>query len=555
MAAYTTLPAGTRTGSAGPVRIDAAPASVARLLGGSLAFAAAYLALDAVGSSFLIPPVPVKAWNPQAGLTLALACIGGMRYAPALVAAAWLSEALLRHAGQPMLQAMLALATTAPLLAAGLAVRWRTHAQGLNGVAALRDLLLIGAAGAALSAALYVASYAFATPEPTPALLTSVLLKGLSDYAGIVAVTPLVVLLLAPRPPVLPARAPVWLDAALFALLMGMVIALVVAIEPQTGERLLYLLFVPLIVVAMRRGYTGAAIGITVVQAAIMLAMGLSGRSAEDAAAVQLLLLVLGITTLVLGSVASERRRAQSELARRSDELLAQQRALSDAMRVSAASETASTLAHELSQPLSAIGSYAHALQERLRRGLCAPQELLGITERIVAESARTRESLQRIRDFFRSSTFTREPVSLEPLVVDVVDALRDRMSPNAIAITIDVEPELAPVHVDRVQLHVVIHNLVGNALDAALLAPPPRWVTITARARGTIVEVDVADSGPGIDPTLSDSLFEPLATTKPAGMGLGLPISRTLVQAHGGTLILASVHPTTFRFTLPTHG
>ena len=100
-----------------------------------------------------------------------------------------------------------------------------------------------------------------------------------------------------------------------------------------------------------------------------------------------------------------------------------------------------------------------------------------------------------------------------------------------------------------------VSHNLVGNASDAVGAAPPPRWISITARERGAFVEVEVADSGPGIDPSVRDALFEPLATTKPAGMGLGLPISRTLIQAHGGRLELASLHPTTFRFTLPGHG
>jgi signal transduction histidine kinase len=74
-------------------------------------------------------------------------------------------------------------------------------------------------------------------------------------------------------------------------------------------------------------------------------------------------------------------------------------------------------------------------------------------------------------------------------------------------------------------------------------------------RERDGFVEVDIADSGHGIDPVVRDKLFEPLATTKPAGMGLGLPISRTLIHAHGGRLELAAVHPTTFRFTLPIHG
>jgi signal transduction histidine kinase len=475
-------------------------------------------------------------------------------YGPPLFAAAWLAESLFRPAVAPSLQPLLALAASAPLVLTGLAVRWRTQARDLSSVASMRDFLIIGAVGTAVSALLYVLVHSIgAPPDSTP--WTSMLYRWLGDYVGIVVVTPLVVLLLSPRPAVLPARTPLWLDAALFVSLLAAVVALLVAIEPHAGEHLVYLLFVPLIVLAMRRGFPGAAVGVAVVQAAIVLATRLAERSTEDAAASELLMLVLAMTTLVLGAVASERWRVQTELTRRSAELRAQQQALSDAMRMSAASETASTLVHELSQPLSAIGSYARAMQEKLRRGLSGPQDLIGIADRIVAESGRTRESLQRIRDFFRTGAFAREPVELAPLVVDVLDALRDRVRALGIAITTDVPSELPPVYVDRMQLAIVIHNLVGNAVDAVGIASPPRWIRIAAREHGRLVEVEVADSGAGIDATLDDSLFEPLATTKPAGMGLGLPISRTLIEAHGGKLVLASMHPTTFRFTLPTHG
>ena len=263
--------------------------------------------------------------------------------------------------------------------------------------------------------------------------------KGLGDFAGIIVVMPLVVLLLSPRSDVMPVREPVWLDAGVFLLTLAAVIALLFSVESPTGERLLYLLFVPLIVLAMRRGFAGAALGIATVQVAIVTSLWLAGRSVEDAAAYQMLMVVLGVTTLVLGAVAGERRRAISELARRSAELRAQQQALSDAMRVSAASETASTLAHEMSQPLSAIGTYAHAMLEMLRRGKSSPVELTGVMERIVAESARTRETVQRIRDFFRSGAARRETVDLAALVADAVDALRDRMRANGISLATDV--------------------------------------------------------------------------------------------------------------------
>jgi signal transduction histidine kinase len=190
-----------------------------------------------------------------------------------------------------------------------------------------------------------------------------------------------------------------------------------------------------------------------------------------------------------------------------------------------------------------------------LRRDKASPGDLENILQRIVAESARTRETVERIREFFRTGIVRRERVDVARLAADAADALRDRLLEREIARTIEVPPGLPAVDVDRVQIGTVLHNLVGNAADALAGAPPPRWIRITAREVRAFVELDVSDSGPGIDPAIGEALFEPLATTKPTGMGLGLPIARTLVHAHGGRLDLAHVHPTTFRFSLPIHG
>jgi signal transduction histidine kinase len=555
MTAYPTFAASSGTVPKSEARTELRLAPPALFAARSAVLFFGFVALDLASFLFWIDPVPVKPWNPQAGLAIAFVYAGGLRYAAPLFVAAWICEALFRHPSAPVLQFLSALAMTLAFTLTGLAVRRRTFATGLTGVASVRDFLLIAAAGAALSSFFYVGAYVVATQASFPAFYSSLLHQWLGDFAGIVVVTPLVVLLLSPRSGVMPVREPVWLDASVFLLTLAAVIALLFSVESVTGERLLYLLFVPLIVLAMRRGFPGAALGIATVQVAIVTSLWLAGRSVEDAAAYQMLMVVLGVTTLVLGAVAGERRRAISELARRSADLRAQQQALSDAMRVSAASETASTLAHELSQPLSAIGTYARAVLEMLRRGTSTPGELTGVMERIAAESARTRETVQRIRDFFRSGSVRREPVDLPALVADAVDALRDRMRANGISIATDVPTGMALLSADRVQLGIVLHNLVGNAADAVADATPPRWIRISARERGLFVEIEVADGGPGIDPSVRDALFEPLATTKPAGMGLGLPISRTLILAHGGRLELASMHPTTFRFTLPIHG
>ncbi|HVF65614.1 MAG TPA: ATP-binding protein [Casimicrobiaceae bacterium] len=537
--------------AAGALRVP----DMAGFIAWSVVLVLAYVAVDAASFLFWAEPIPGKLFNPQAGVAVGLLYAGGIRYAAPLFVAAWLAEWLLRHPGAPLLQFTAALAVTLSFAVTAVALRARTLAGGVSSLPSVRDFLLIAAVGAALSAAAYSAAYALVAQGSLENLRSSLYYQWLGDVAGIVIVTPVVILTLLRRAAPVPVRGPGWLDAGIFIATLVAIIAFLLRVEPQAAERLSYLLFIPLIVLAMRRGFLGAALGVPTVQVAVLVWLWLSGQGFDDAAANQMLMLVLGVTTLLLGAVAGERRHALDEVARRSAELRAQQQALSDAMRVTAASETASTLAHEMSQPLSAIGTYARAALEMLRRGVSTSEQLTGIMERIVAESARTRESVQRIRDFFRSGGVRREPVDLAVLAADVADALRDRMRAGGITFAADVPRDLDKLWADRVQLGIVLHNLVVNAADAVGDAPAPRWIRIAARECGSFVEVDVADSGPGIDESVRGALFEPLATTKPAGMGLGLAISRTLILAHGGRLELKQTAPTTFRFTLPIHG
>lgn len=551
MTALSTQAAGEPMRSA-PVKTRV-PMPAASTAAWSLVLVLGYVALDLVSSRFWIDAVPFSPWNPQAGLAVGVVLAWGLRYAGPLFAAALACE-WLRQTATPGVQALLALNVTFAYVATGLLMRRLATLDGAPSVAAVRDFLLIAAGGAVLASLLNAATYAGFVVGGVAEATFGFLTAWLGTFAGMLVVTPLVVLLLAPWARDSPVQEALVQDAGVFFLTLAAVTGLICSVETQTGERLLYLLFVPLIVLAMRRGFVGAALGIAVVQAAILVWLWLAGRHANEATDPQLLMVVLGVTTLVLGAVAGERHRALAALARRSSELREQQQALTDAMRSYAASATAATLLHEMSQPLSAIGSYAHALLSKLRSDPTSPADLTRVTERIVAESVRVRGLVQRIRDFFRADGSRREAVDLRSLIGNVVDGLHDRLRAGAIKASVDVPYALPRVSADPVQLGIVLHNLVGNAVEASADRAQPRWVRIRAQPRGAYVEVEVADSGPGIDPSLHDALFEPLATTKPAGMGLGLSISRTLVAAHGGQLELASATPTTFRFTLPTH-
>ena len=527
----------------------------------SAVFVLLYVALDAVSYVFPYHPFPVTPWNPNAGLAIAMLIAGGRRYAPAALIATLISELPPRSDGVSLYaKAAAGLGLGIAYLLTALAVRRVAPRIALEQLRDLRFFLLVVVIGTAMSAACFVQ---FNLPPGGVSAAThfaAFLRMWLGELTGTICTAPLLLLL---------DRAAIggaphnhrndeggWpLDIALFLLVLAPLLELIFGLEPIEGHKLFYLLFVPLIVLAMRRGFPGAAAGVAIVQIALIGALLATDRSAQSASEFQLLMMVLALTTLLLGAVAGERQRALTELVRRGAELRAQQSALADALRVAAASELASTMAHELAQPLSAIGTYARAGLEMLRQRTTEPADIVLALERIEKETVRSGKTVQRIRDFFRSGASELEPIDIDALINEAALAVTDRAREQGARLFVNIAPGLPQVLADRIQVGTVLHNLFTNALDATIDSLKPALVEVPAHtaAPGWIV-IDVIDSGPGIASSMRESLFEPLATTKPAGMGLGLAISRTIAQAHGGQLILIEGRPTTFQLALPAH-
>jgi PAS domain S-box-containing protein len=244
---------------------------------------------------------------------------------------------------------------------------------------------------------------------------------------------------------------------------------------------------------------------------------------------------------------ASERKEMESRLRERESEL-------AQSLRLAAAAETASSLAHELNQPLSAIGSYVRACALMLDRPEEHRARLAQTMNTVVAEVNRAGEVVRRLREFFRSGTSRMEPAGVASLVEAGTRPLAQRLARHAIALRVDVAQGLPEVTVDRLQIETVLHNLVANAIDAIVAAAPrERSVSIRAARAGAAVRITVADSGPGLPAELAEDAFRPFATTKAEGMGLGLAISRSIVENHGGRLVAERAeHGAAFSFTLP---
>jgi signal transduction histidine kinase len=243
-------------------------------------------------------------------------------------------------------------------------------------------------------------------------------------------------------------------------------------------------------------------------------------------------------------------RRARLEVA----ELRGQ---LAQVERVSLLGQLASALAHELAQPLSAISINAGAARRHLNGARSDLEELPAIVDDIGRDGRRAAEIVERMRQLFTQHAIEMQPIRVEEVVQDVVSLIRSEASSKNVAVSLRMQPGLPGVLGDRVHLSQVLLNLVMNSIHAVQTRPlDARHIVIEARvAEGkSEVEIVVRDSGPGISATIVDEIFNPFFTTKPEGMGMGLALSRTIVEAHGGRLWADRTTPqqgAIFRFTL----
>lgn len=242
---------------------------------------------------------------------------------------------------------------------------------------------------------------------------------------------------------------------------------------------------------------------------------------------------------------------------RLAEERAREQRAqLAHISRISTMGEMASTMAHELNQPLTAIVNYAQACVNRLRDQTANPEELLPMLERVIAQGEHSGEIIRHMRDFARRSEPRHQPADINGVVREAADLASLEARRKDIALRLDLGDKLPLVKADTIQIEQVVLNLVRNSVEAIDTAHwPERNVTIrTGINLQGAVEVAIQDTGPGLPADDTERLFEAFYSTKPDGMGLGLSISRTIVEEHGGRLraLRNPAGGATFCFTVP---
>ena len=238
-------------------------------------------------------------------------------------------------------------------------------------------------------------------------------------------------------------------------------------------------------------------------------------------------------------------------------ELIELREQLAQAERVSVLGQLASALAHELIQPLTATAANVGAAQMELENEQPDLEELRAILDDVDRDDSRAVDIINRMRQFSQRRAIDMQPLAVEELVQDVIALVHSEAANKNAVVALVMQPDLPRVLGDRVHLSQVLLNLLVNSIHAVESRPlDARGIVIEARADDAKGEVELAvrDSGPGIPDNLADEVFKPFFTTKSNGMGMGLALSRTIVEAHGGRLWterMTQQDGAVFRFTL----
>jgi two-component system sensor kinase FixL len=262
---------------------------------------------------------------------------------------------------------------------------------------------------------------------------------------------------------------------------------------------------------------------------------------------------------LTVGEIKLEGRRQFTGFVRDLTERQASERRLhelqSELLHVSRLTEMgqmASALAHELNQPLSAVSNYLSGGRRCLERGDTA--QALYATVKALEQVERTGQIIHRLREFVRKGDGVRRVESI-PQVVEEASALAlVGAKSDGVMVQVTFDPAAAAAFIDKIQVQQVLVNLIRNALEAMAATPRRELIIVTRKSPDDTVEISVTDTGVGIAPEIRERLFQPFVTSKTTGMGVGLSLCRSIVEAHGGRLWAEDnpIEGASFRFTVP---
>jgi two-component system, LuxR family, sensor kinase FixL len=522
-------------------------------------YLAAYIILEWASFIHVHKGLPITPWDPGLGVAFALLIRGGPLSGLVLFAGMVIAETfvLQNDVDWPTDIGVAAITATSYASVAALVQRYfRIDAD----LAHLRDVLVLlaaGLAGAVLNTALLSAFLLAVGQFDIGDVVQVARPLVIGDTIGIAVVTPLLVRFTVQKRLEIGRLLSLLPEAALYLFLIGLALWFIVGNEEAHGFRLFYLLFVPVVIAAVRHGVDGACLSLAVTQFSLIGLLHLSGYDAGEFTEFQTLLLVLTVTGLIVGVVISERRNSD-RIALDARARLAERRAeAAQVARVNLVSGMASALAHEINQPMTAARALGRSAQQLLRTPGSDLSRAESNLTTMLAQIDHAGDILRRMRNFIRRGHPHVSTINTRDMLEEAMALAQAEASARHVRVDLDAPADLPDLHGDRVQLEQVVLNLVHNAVDAIAEARQSHGhVHVVARhhAGPPRVEIGVLDNGPGIEGELAGRLFDPLTTTKQDGLGLGLSVCAFIVEAHGGRVWLHCGRPgaTEFRFSVP---
>jgi signal transduction histidine kinase len=510
------------------------------------AFLAGYVLLD--WASYIQPfgVFGITPWNPPTGLSFVLILIFGQRFLPLIFLAPLLADIVVRRMPLPLhieLLSCLIIGAGYGLAAASLLRPTLKFDVSLSSMRDMLLLMLTAVGSAAVVSALHVLSLCLSELVSWEASADAALRYWIGDVIGIAVVTPfLLILLTRGRPFSFTWEAALQIAAILAAL--WIVFATAIGRELQ----LFYILFLPIVWIAVRSGLEGVSAGLVLTQVGLIVAIELFATPDVNVTAFQALMLVLTITGLAAGVLVTERRRAEFQLR-------LQQDAQARLARLGSMGELAAALAHEINQPLTAAGTYARVVVQALASGTSPPDLAHEAADKSVRQVERAAEVVRRLRGLIQLGRSEVAPVAVNRIVQESLELLRPEIQRHNITVREQLARDLPLVMADVLQVEQVLINLVRNSIEAIASGGVARGNLVVEAASGEsgFVEMVVHDNGPGFAKEQLDRPLQAFETTKSDGLGIGLSLSRSIIEAHGGRLWVgrttegAAVH-----FTLP---
>jgi PAS domain S-box-containing protein len=237
---------------------------------------------------------------------------------------------------------------------------------------------------------------------------------------------------------------------------------------------------------------------------------------------------------------------------RAQEKLMMAQESLARANQAASLAELSASIAHEVNQPLAAVVANSHACQRWLNTVPPNIERAKTTAERILRDANAAADVISRIRALFKQSTGQRAVSQIQTTIAETRNLMANEIAEKRVSVAIEVEASLPPIIFDRIQIQQVLVNLLRNGMDAMDQTGDAKTLTIRAEQTGADIRVEISDTGRGIE--FPEKIFEPFFTTKEHGMGMGLAICRSIVEAHGGRLWAerANTVGTTLMFTLP---